>query len=670
MREIAKFGTIPSNLQGLNINRSISLVLTSCRHQTYVNIGPRTGHQTAENRPLDSRCPNASFVRIWERFSWPTGFVTRWCRCYILGMRKGIAVSPGVAIGTAYVIHEIFVNPNTKRLEDSEITAELARYETARDAATADLRALEKKVDAQVGHDEAAVFAVHQSILRDAAFTNKIRQWIVEDHMNAEAALHRLLEEYAVLFKKTNDEYLQDRLNDVRDVIERLASHLSPISQPHQSQLHGPLIVVADELLPSQSVALGDVDVHGIVTQAGSQTSHAAIIARSRGIPAVSGMNGALRFIKTGDTVVVDGRDGHVEVNPNAETLAAFRKLEREFFDLQDKLAENRELPATTSDGLQLRLQANINSVSDANAASAMGASGVGLYRTEYLYLTHSDVPDEDEQYETYREIIAASPNNNVTIRTLDIGGDKTVPYLGHMHHEANPFMGWRSIRLSFEHPEFFKTQIRAIIRAAAEFPNGTVRLMFPMVTTVEEIRRLRTMVRKAQKEVAQKKQAIRDIPVGMMLEVPAAAVSIEAMLDSVDFVSIGSNDLVQYLMAADRDNPKVSHLCQPLSPAVLIVLRNVIRACDDHGIPVTVCGEMAGQPKSFLILLGMGLRRFSMSPAFVPSIKQLASQVSYEEARQIVSSIMKFKTTKQVQKYIARQMEQIAPNLSILDTT
>ena len=300
-------------------------------------------------------------------------------------MRKGIAVSPGVAIGTAYVIHEIFVNPDTKRLEDSEVTAELARYETARDRSTADLRALERKVDAQVGHEEASIFAVHQAILRDAAFTQKIRSWIVDERLTAAAALHRLLGEYTELFSRTKDAYLRERLNDVRDVVIRLSGHMSDVLKPVKQKevLQGPLIVVADELLPSQAVALGDIDVQGIVTQAGSQTSHAAIIARSRGIPAVCAVKRLMRLVKTGDTIIVDGREGHVVVNPDSETTTAFRKLEREFFDLKDQLAENRKMPAVTSCNQELELQANINGIADAQASVAMGASGVGLYRTE-----------------------------------------------------------------------------------------------------------------------------------------------------------------------------------------------------------------------------------------------------------------------------------------------
>ena len=586
-------------------------------------------------------------------------------------MRKGIPVSPGVAVGTAYCIHEIFVNPDTKRLETSEITAELANYETARDKAAAELRALEHKVAQQVGHDEARIFAAQEDILRDGAFTSKVRGWIVNDRLTAQAALGRLLEEYTLLFAKMNDEYLQERANDLRDVIVRLNSHLSQVHVPETGVLTGPVIVVADELLPSQAVALGNIEIRGIVTQAGSQTSHAAIIARSRGIPAISGVRGILRQVKTGDTLVVDGRDGHILINPDAEQRSAFLKLEREFFLLKDQLAANRDQPAQTADGVSLELLANINSASDARTAVAMGASGVGLFRTEYMYLTHPDVPDEEEQLATYRDVIKASPNHAVTIRTLDIGGDKTVPYLGHTHQEANPFMGWRSIRLSFEHPEFFSTQLRAVLRAAGEVPEaaGKVRIMFPMITTLEEIRKVRAMVKRACQQLEHEGKPCGQIPLGMMLEVPAAAICIGDMLPHVDFVSIGSNDLVQYLMAADRDNPKVSHLCQPLSPAVLRVLSSVIKACQKQNKPLTLCGEMAGQPRSFLLLFAMGLRSFSMSPAFIPSMKELAAHLTEEKARQVLRKVMTLRTTAAIKRFMAEQLAEIAPNLRMLDT-
>lgn len=585
-------------------------------------------------------------------------------------MRKGIPVSPGVAVGVAYCIHEIFINPDTKRLEDHEITAELANYETARDEASAELRALQHKVASQVGHDEAAIFSAHELILRDSNFTNKVRGWIVDERLTAQAALHRLLEQYTVLFQKTNDEYLRERMNDLRDVVIRLNAHLTQATNTDPEILNHPVILIADELLPSQVVALKGLQVKGIVTQAGSQTSHAAIIARSKGIPAVSGMRNILRQVKNGDTVVVDARGGHVLVNPDAEQRSAYLKLEREFFLLKDALASNKDKPAVTADGQHLELLANINGAIDCTTALAMGASGVGLFRTEYIYLTHPDVPDEEEQYQAYRDAVLAFPNATVTIRTLDIGGDKTVPYLGHTHQEANPFMGWRSIRLSFEHPEFFNTQLRAILRAAADAKTvGThVKLMFPMITTVEEVRKTKAMVRRAAQQLRSENKQFAEVPIGMMLEVPAAAISINDMLPLVDFVSIGSNDLVQYLMAADRDNPKVSHLCQPLAPPVLRVLATVIKACNKAGRPVTLCGEMAAQPRAFVLLFAMGLRSFSMSASFIPSMKDLASHLTEEACRVILRRALTLRTTAAVKRYMHEQLLLLAPNLEMLD--
>jgi phosphotransferase system enzyme I (PtsI) len=583
-------------------------------------------------------------------------------------MRKGIAVSPGVAVGTAYCLREIFVNPETRRLAANEVRAELERFEAAREKTSADLQALQRKVAREVGVDEAAIFGVQDTILHDPSLTKKIRGWIADDLQTASAALHQLLNEYTSLFARTKDSYIKERLADVRDVVLRLSEHLSDVLKPESQALPGPLVLVVDELLPSQVMVFDKRKVVGIVTQGGGQTSHAAILARSHGIPAVSGVRSILRQVKNGDVIVVDGREGHVVVNPDPESESAFRKLQREFFHLKDELAENRDQAARSADGEDVELLANINGVRDIKAAIAMGASGVGLYRTEYLYLTHHDVPDEHEQLENYRRVIEATPNHRVTIRTLDLGGDKTVPYFGHQR-EANPFMGWRSIRLSFEHPEFFATQIRAILRAAATTGDSSVRIMFPMITTLEEMRRVRGMVRRAEGQLRKQGVDVREVPIGLMLEVPAAAVSIKSLLDVVDFVSIGSNDLVQYLMAADRDNPKVSHLCQPLSPPVLRVLTDVIDASNRAGKPVTLCGEMAGAPRAFVLLYGMGLRSFSMSPAFIPTIKELTSHLTRKRAERILRETLRLKTTAQIQRFMERQIADLAPNLKMLDS-
>jgi len=585
-------------------------------------------------------------------------------------LRKGVPVSPGVAVGSAYCILQVFVDPQGKPLEEEEVVGELERYDLAREKTIADLKALYQKVATQVSPENAEIFRVHQSILNDKAFTTKVRDRIFRERTTARAALAQVMADYTSLFARTKDEYLKERLADVRDVIVRLSGHLSQVLEEEGHGPTGPLIVVADELLPSHVVLLGERQVVGIVTEAGGQTSHAAILARSRGIPAVSGAQGILRQVRNGDTVVVDGREGVVVINPDPESEAAYRKLQREFVDLKDHLAENRDLPAVDADGQPLELLANINSVADCQAATAMGASGIGLFRTEYLFLTHPDVPDEEEQIEAYREVIHAAPNHRVTIRTLDLGGDKTIPYLGH-RREANPFLGWRSIRLSFEHPEFFLKQIRAVLRAAAPEPgiNKQVRLMFPMITTVVEMQRVRRMVRRACLDLDREGKPRGEVAIGMMVEVPAAAITIDAFLPLVDFVSIGSNDLIQYLMAADRDNPKVNHLCQPLGPAVLKVLHHVITTCNKRGKPVTLCGEMAGAPRSFLLLYAMGLRSFSMSPAFIPSIKTLAGCVHREAAERILRRALTFKTTDRVRQYMAKQVLDICPSIKLLDS-
>jgi phosphotransferase system enzyme I (PtsI) len=566
----------------------------------------------------------------------------------------------------------VFVKPNAEKLVGPAIVHELARFENARRRSIDDLRLLQQKVQKQVGKDAAAIFAVHETILQDAALVGKVRHWIQHEGVSAQEALARLLDFYKRVLAGTGDEYLQERIDDLRDVTMRLSSYLSEALQQDSGALDGPIIVVADELLPSQVVMLGTRSVNGIVTQAGSQTSHAAIIARSRGIPAVSGVSGILRQTKTGDTIVVDGREGHVLVNPDSETEAAYRKLEREFVDLRDQLAHNRDIPCRTADGIELELLANINGVADCRSATAMGGCGVGLYRTEYLYLTHPSVPDEEEQVENYRAVLKAAPNHQLTIRTLDIGGDKTVPFLGRNHREANPFMGWRSIRLSFEHPEFFSTQIRAILRAAApsrSMPKARVQLLFPMVTNLEELRRLHALVKRNKQTLREQKKPHGDVAFGMMVEVPAAAVMMDQLIGAVDFVSIGSNDLVQYLMAADRDNPKVSHLCQPLAPPVLRVLSNVICICSKANRSVTLCGEMAGQPLAFMLLLGMGLRRFSMSPHFIPSIKELASHLTIEQSEAILKKCLKQTTTKKIKSLLRDQLLKVAPQLEPLLT-
>jgi phosphoenolpyruvate-protein phosphotransferase len=453
---------------------------------------------------------------------------------------------------------------------------------------------------------------------------------------------------------------------DIRDVVTRIIAHLALHETPQCLAGGEPVIIVAPEILPSQAVLLEKFHVAGIITEAGGSTGHAAILARSLGIPSVSGLRGILKQVVTGDLLALDGRAGGVHLKPDAETEAAYRKLQREYGTLRERLVENRDHEAISSDGVKFELLANVSGPADAEMAVRSGASGVGLYRTEYLFLTHPTVPNEDEQYAAYKAVIEAAPNRSVTIRTLDLGGDKLVPYFG-QERESNPFMGWRSIRITSSYPEFFQTQLRAILRAGV---HGKIELLFPMVSTLEEVRAIKRMVRATMASLRREQIAFAEqSPIGIMVEVPAAALCIHALLPEVDFVSIGSNDLIQYVMAADRDNPKVAHLCEPFSPPIFRLLRHVLSACTRHGKPATLCGEMAGRPRCFLPLFGMGLRRFSMSPAFVPTIKELARFSSSEIAQQTAVRVLRLRTFKGVRQYLGKVTRQVCPNVTFLDT-
>jgi len=584
-------------------------------------------------------------------------------------MLKGVPVSPGIAVARAYCVDEVLARREPHQLGEAALSEEIARFDSACLAAGTELDAIVDRVAKQLGESEAAIFRGHRLLVRDPALIGKVKSLILNQHIDAVGALHLVLDEYTTLFARIQDEYIRERMADIRDVIGRIQAQLAlqATSNGHLFVNKEQVILVAHEVLPSQALTLERLHIVGIITETGGTTGHAAILSRSLGIPSVTGVRFALSTVATGDLLALDGREGHVHVKPDSEIQAAYRKLQREFVDLRDRLIENRDHESVTKDGQKVELLANVNGSADAEMATRTGATGVGLYRTEYLFLTHPTVPDEEEQLQAYRAVIDRAPNNRVTIRTLDIGGDKLLPYFGHQR-EANPFMGWRSIRLSTAYPEFFQTQLRAILRAATA---GDVRILFPMVSTLEEVRQLKRMLEKTKKQLAREKVPFHDSPhLGVMLEVPAAVLSIRSLLREVDFVSIGSNDLIQYIMAADRDNPKVAHLCEPFSPPVLRLLEYIVRMCNGAGKPVTLCGEMAGRPRCVLPLLGMGLRQFSMSPAFVPTVKELVRSCTIETSREVASHVRRLRTFRQVREYLTRTTRQICPHASFLDTT
>jgi len=580
-------------------------------------------------------------------------------------MKKGVPVSPGVAVARAYCIDLMPAGREPLHLDTAAVSSEITRFDTATAAAVRELDGIIERIARQIGQDEAAIFRAHRQLLRDPSLINKVKNYINSHQTDAGTALLALLEEHSQLFKQITDPYLQERMADLRDVVGRIQAQLALQDNKQILPPGEPVILVAPEILPSQALTFDRQKIAGILTESGGQTGHAAILARSLGIPAVSGLRGLMREICTGDLVALDGREGHVYLNPGPEVETAYRKLQREYVDLCGKLVENRDQAPVSADGIALELLANVNSPADAAMAVSVGAAGVGLYRTEYLFLTHPSVPDEEEQLAVYRAVIEAAPNRTVTIRTLDLGGDKQVPYLG-QQSEANPFMGFRSIRLSSAYPEFFQTQLRAILRAGT---SGQVSLLFPMVSTLEEVVRLKRMVQQTLLHLHRAGVPhCETMPLGIMLEVPAAALCIDELLEEIDFVSIGSNDLIQYLMAADRDNPRVAHLCEPYSPALLRLLNQVIKTCNDHHKPVTLCGEMAGRPRCFLPLFGMGLRRLSMSPGFVPSIKELLRHTSLEAAQTVTRRVLQMHTVNEIRGYLTTKVQQIWPSVSLLD--
>ena len=580
---------------------------------------------------------------------------------------KGIALAPGVAVGRAFVVQARSAPP-ADRLTTEPLVLEIEhrRFDMACQVSLNELRELVGRTEEQLGLESAAIFRAHALLLEDPLLLSKVKSLIVERSIRAEEAVELTREEFALMFSRVQDAYLQERLADVHDVFNRLVGHLGE-GLPAPPEGDDPLILVSQEILPSMAGRwLEKGRFCAILTESGGSTGHGAILARSLGIPAITGMPNLLQNVQTGHLLAVDAREGLVLGNPGPEALGAYRKLAREYASVFGRLVENRCQKSVTVDGQEIELLANVNNPADARIAFASGAVGVGLYRTEFLFLTHPTVPDEEEQVRVYREVIEASPGRSVVIRTLDLGGDKHVPWLG-TQHEANPFMGFRSIRMIHKHPEFFRTQVRAILRAGT---SGRIQILFPMISHLEEIRHLRREVKRCQIDLARRGiPHAEDVPLGILVEVPSAAFSIRQLAREADFVSIGSNDLIQYFMAADRDNPKVAHLCEPFNPAVFRLLHGVVKVCLDQGKPVTLCGEMAGRPRCLLPLLGMGITRFSMTPAVMPTLREAVSRTRVDHCQQILRKACRLKTFARVRRYLTQATLEILPDLEIIDT-
>ncbi len=567
---------------------------------------------------------------------------------------KGIQASPGVAIGPVYVHNPEDPWIDYRRIADEEIEAEAKRFLDSLSSVGEDLRKLRAQVEEKLGADHAQIFDAHLLILEDAALRDPTLRQIREENVNAEYAFWRTLQPLRRQFDAIQDDYLKARKADILDIERRVLAKLCRQENPLLNKLSAEAIVVAHDLSPSDTAHMRRDRVLGIVTEVGGTTSHAAIIARGLEIPAVLGVESALASVESGDLAIVDGRRGLVFFDPDADTRARYRTEAKRFREVQKDLSALRDLPAVTLDGVDVRLEGNIEISDEVESALVYGAKGIGLYRTEYLYLAGSGLPTEEEQTETYSRIAERMAPLPLVIRTLDLGGDK-LSHIIHTVPESNPFLGWRAIRVSLAHKALFRTQLRAILRAST---HGNMQLMFPMISGVEELLEAKEVLEEARQELREAGVPFDEgCAVGAMIEIPSAAMIADQLAGEVDFFSIGTNDLIQYAIAVDRGNDKVAYLFDPLHPGVLRLIRQVVEAAEAQGIPVVVCGEMAGDPWFSALLLGLGVVGLSMSPMAIPAVKRAIRSVTMQEARRLAEDVLELRTREEIRGHLEKTL-------------
>ncbi len=565
---------------------------------------------------------------------------------------SGLGASPGFGMGRAHQIRPqvSFDRIAEQRSDDPE--KELARFASAVRGSTEELKALKERMQSRLPDVDSAIFDAHRLMLEDRAFVGKAEE-LIRQGLTAESALKWVVQEYMETFARI--EHLRERAADIQDIGQRVLRRLTGLEEDERA-LGDKVILVGEDLTLSDLCLVDPGNLQGIVLANGGVTSHTSILAKSLEIPTVVGVEHA-DLIHEGDFVIVDGNAGVVYVNPSAEVIREYDRLNREYRGFNRELESLKDLPAETPDGHRIMLCANIGLLGDVALAQRHGAEGIGLYRTELPFLTYRDFPSEEEQLDLYRKVLEGMGGLPVTIRTLDIGPDKYPPYL-HLPQEDNPFLGWRSIRISLEMEDLFKVQIRAILRAGAY---GPVRLLFPMISSLKELRQVKELIAQAQEELEHEGKAFDpEMPVGVMIEVPSAVWLADRMIEEVDFFSIGTNDLIQYLLAVDRNNRKVSSLYEPLHPAVLRAVFHTIEAAKRAGKRVALCGEMGSDPLCTLVLMGMGLDELSMEAFFIPVIKRIVRSVSYEAAQRIAREVLAKDTVKEIKGYLFEEMKRL----------
>ncbi|MBI3823583.1 MAG: phosphoenolpyruvate--protein phosphotransferase [Planctomycetes bacterium] len=580
-------------------------------------------------------------------------------------IKRGIPVSPGVAIGPALVVDTEGVRIPRRNVDKAQVSLEIQRLQTALAAAGADARANQQAISDKLGEKYGAIFAAHAMLIEDPELVREIELLITQKLHAAEYAVSRTMRRHAKALASLNQPIFSQRSSDLIDIEKSVLAHLVGRTGDPLQGLQEPAVILAHDLTPSQTANLDPKYVYAFATEAGGKASHTAIMAGVLEIPAVVGLGRLLMDVSGGDEVIVDGNRGVVILNPDEETRERYLVLQKQFGTFAKRLDELRDLPAETKDGTRAVLLGNIEFPQESDHCNDRGADGVGLYRTEFLYLNKTEDPNESEQYEAYMSVLRAIGSKKpVVIRTLDLGADKLFHRSDIQLDEKNPVLGMRSVRLCLRNLALFKTQLRAILRASF---HGDVRIMFPMVSTLMELRQCKMILADVKEELDEERIDFnRKILIGTMIEVPSVALMAAEMAKEVNFFSIGTNDLIQYTLAADRTNEHVASLYNAGDPSVLRLIDHVIRAAGKQGIEVCVCGEMSGDPIYTILLLGLGLRQLSMTPQNIPEIKKIIRSINIEEANQAAQEALRFETAREVNNYLREQTRRILPEVVV----
>jgi phosphotransferase system enzyme I (PtsI) len=569
-----------------------------------------------------------------------------------------MGVSPGIAIGEPVVHETLPISTVRISIPASEIEAEVERFGKAVRIAVDRIRENQRRAAKQMGEEYAAIFEAHQLIASDPSFLEPVKKIIVDQQVNAEWAVDRIVAELVSKFEALPDAQLSERKLDVMDVATQILNALHGFDVQQLEALDRPVILVADDLPPSTTVQLPLDKILGFALEMGGPTAHTTIIARSLGLPVIVGAHGVCQLAQHSRRVALDAFEGKIVFDPNPAEISEYESRQREYKEQQANLLSMRIMPTVTRDGRSLELYANIDLPTEVETALEWNVSGVGLYRSEFLYMKMTPaMPSEDDHVAVYRDLVRSMGERPTTIRTFDLGGKKLArEVIGST--EANPVLGLRGIRLCFSQPDFFRTQLRALLRVAGEFPAGRLQIMFPLISSIEEYRIAKLLVLRLQEELADEGHRVPDqVPLGAMVEVPSSAVMARELAREVDFLSIGTNDLIQYSLAVDRSNERVAKLYQPTSPAVLRLIAQVINAGDAEATDVFMCGEMAADPLMVPVLVGLGLKRFSMNPQAVPVIRALVRQLSYRESVHMARQALKMVTARDVEEYLLERL-------------